>query len=94
MADDFNWADTELLSLSVDTTDMVGQQLDTNPATMADWQTGHWQHYENTSGDTSTDLGGIDQSMRLIDDGRVLYSSTTSTAANDTNNANTRATRK
>ena len=40
LPDDFVWADTSLLALNVDTTDMTGQKLDANPATISDWQQG------------------------------------------------------
>lgn len=68
----FSWNDATRLALSVDTVDMTGQSLDTNPATIADWLSGHWANYENSAGET-VDLGGIDKSMRLIDDGSDLY---------------------
>jgi len=51
---------------------MVGQKLDANPSTVADWQDGHWQRYENALGSLS-DSGGIDKSMRLIDDNSALF---------------------
>lgn len=68
----FDWAGTQLLAIETTTTDMVGQALDTNPATIADWQGGSWQGYENSQGDF-TDLGGVDKSLRLINDGSDLY---------------------
>lgn len=70
--DDFDWNTTTLLALNVDTTDMTGQALDTNPATVTDWQLGYWINYEDTQGNL-TDSGGIDKSMRLIDDNSLLY---------------------
>ena len=69
---DFDWATTSLMALSIQTTDMTGQALDSNPATISDWQTGHWHNYEDSEGNLS-DSGGIDKSMRLIDDGSDLY---------------------
>lgn len=75
---DFNWQTTSLLSLQVDATDMTGQKLDTNPATISDWQQGHWINYENVDGQDN-DQGGLDKSMRLIDDGSDLYASPTPT---------------
>ena len=68
----FDWHDTSLLALSIQTTDMTGQALDTNPATVTDWQSGHWTNYEDSHGEL-TDTGGTDKSMRLIDDGSDLY---------------------
>ncbi|NMP31731.1 zinc carboxypeptidase [Thalassotalea sp. M1531] len=73
MPSDFDWSTSQLLSLKVNVVDMVGQQLDTNPATVVDWQNGHWINLEDTAGESTSDLGGVDQSMRLIDDGRQLY---------------------
>jgi hypothetical protein len=68
----FNWETTALLAINIQTTDMTGQDLDTNPATISDWQTGHWHHYEDTLGNL-TDSGGTDKSMRLINDNSNLY---------------------
>ncbi|PCH96522.1 MAG: hypothetical protein COB83_05630 [Gammaproteobacteria bacterium] len=51
---------------------MTGQALDTNPATITDWQSGHWTNYEDTQVEL-TDSGGIDKSMRLIDDNSLVY---------------------
>ncbi len=68
----FDWQSLGRLALSVDTTDMVNQRLDANPATSADWQNGTWQGYENSSGQ-QLDSGGIDRSFRLIDDGSDLF---------------------
>jgi hypothetical protein len=69
----FDWQALSLLALEVITTDMVGQALDTNPATIIDWQGGAWSVYEYSVGNLETDTGGIDVSMRLIDDGSDLY---------------------
>jgi len=69
---DFSWSATSLLALSVDTTDMVQQSLDANPETPIFWQSGAWQNYEDTQG-ALLDAGGIDNSMRLIDDGSALF---------------------
>ena len=70
---DFDWQNLSLLTLEVETSDMVGQQLDTNPATIVDWQNGAWSNYEDTLGSNQSDMGGTDMSMRLIDDGSDLY---------------------
>ncbi|WP_170309600.1 M14 family zinc carboxypeptidase [Litorilituus lipolyticus] len=69
---DFDWQSTTRLNLKIETTDMVGQKLDANPSTVADWQDGHWQGYENALGNSS-DSGGVDKSMRLIDDNSALF---------------------
>lgn len=88
--DNFDWQTTSLLSVRVDTTDIVGQKLDTDPSTVIDWQTGAWTNYEDTMGNSNTDSGGIDNSFRLIDDGSPLYESQPSnptTPEPDMNNA-------
>jgi len=90
MPNEFNWSNTELLALNVDTTDMTGQTLDTNPATIADWQLGEWQYYEDSNGEYN-DIGGTDKSMRLIDDGSSLYgdvSNPTNPTTPDSSNTN------
>ena len=46
--------------------------LDANPETPIFWQSGAWQNYEDTQG-ALLDAGGIDNSMRLIDDGSALF---------------------
>jgi len=69
----FDWATTSLLSLNVITTDMTGQELDTNPSSLVDWQNGGWINYEDANGDTTSMIGGTDKSMRLIDDSSDLY---------------------
>lgn len=45
-------------------TDLVGQALDANPATVARWQGGSWMDYENSIGSQS-DTGGFDASVRI-----------------------------
>lgn len=69
----FDWDTHSRLAFSVATTDMVGQSLDTNPATIVDWQSGAWSNYEDTIGGTTTDVGGVSVALRLIDDGSDLY---------------------
>jgi hypothetical protein len=69
----FDWQALSLLAIELETSDMVGQQLDTNPATIIDWQNGAWLNYEDSEGNITTDAGGTDVSMRLIDDGSELY---------------------
>jgi hypothetical protein len=73
LSENFNWQTLSLLALELTTSDMVGQRLDTNPASLIDWQNGVWINYEDTVGNTETDTGGTDMSMRLIDDGSDLY---------------------
>jgi hypothetical protein len=54
---------TEVI-LAVDTADMVAQELDAQPATVLDWDQGHWIRYEDNDGQ-QTDSGGIDRSIRI-----------------------------
>lgn len=74
LPNEFDFEAHELLALSVDTVDMVGQSLDANPATMSDWQGGSWQGHENSQG-IEDDNGGIDRSIRLVNDGSELFAS-------------------
>lgn len=69
----FDWNAHSRLALSIETTDMVGQKLDTNPATIVDWQTGAWTNYEDVLGNPDSDNGGASVALRLIDDGSDLY---------------------
>lgn len=62
----------QLLQLSITATDLAGQSIDANPATIAQWQSGAWAEYESTQGNI-TGNGGIDRSVRLIDDGSPDY---------------------
>lgn len=73
LADTFDWTSLSLLAVEVDTTDFSGQKLDTDPSSIVDWQNGAWTNYEDTAGSTITDQGGLDRSLRLIDDGSALF---------------------
>ena len=59
-------ADTAAQTLVLDlfTTDMVGEALDANPATVLDWSDGHWIRYEN-NGTVETDSGGHDLTLTV-----------------------------
>ncbi|MDX1571625.1 MAG: M14 family zinc carboxypeptidase, partial [Xanthomonadales bacterium] len=57
-------AATVQATFDIDVDDMVGQQLDTDPATVLDWADGHWIRYEDNNG-AETDLGGRDRSLRV-----------------------------
>lgn len=50
--------------LEIDTTDMVGQRLDANPASILDWSDGAWSNYENSAG-VALDAGGVDSTLSL-----------------------------
>jgi len=49
-------------TLRLRTADMTGMRTDTNPATIANWEEGHWTAYENSSG-ADSDFGGFDTSL-------------------------------
>lgn len=83
----FDWQTATLLALRVNTTDFAGQGLDTNPATIVDWQNGAWLNYEDTQGNATTDSGGVDSSLRLIDDGSGLYNNPSNPPAQPTPNS-------
>lgn len=60
------------LNLRVEAEDFSGLALDAQPATIADWSAG-WSAYEDEAGRASTDTGGADRTLRLIDDGSPLF---------------------
>lgn len=60
------------INLRVETTDFTGLALDADPATVADWSAG-WSGYEDAAGRTTTDTGGPDRTLRLVDDGSPLF---------------------
>ena len=57
----FVFDDTEA-TLRLRAADMTGMYTDTNPATVADWQNGAWNKYENDGGYES-DTGGFDTTI-------------------------------
>lgn len=48
--------------LNFRTRDMTAMRTDANPATVVDWQDGHWVNYENEQG-IETDSGGFDTTI-------------------------------
>lgn len=56
--------DGGMARLSVRSKDMTGLSLDTDPATVADWDNGHWIAYENSIGQ-ATDAGGSDENIAV-----------------------------
>ena len=70
---ELDWSAVTLLALQIDTVDMTGFKLDTDPATIAEWRNGAWRDFENTEGEASA-TGGESVAMRLIDDGSPLFS--------------------
>lgn len=73
LPDTFVWENLERLTLKTTTTDMTGQNLDSDPSTLVDWSNGAWTGYEDTQGNTESDDGGVGLAMRLIDDGSGLF---------------------
>lgn len=53
-------------TLSVASSDMMDANLDANPATVAHWENGGWNGYENINGIDGGDAGGPDRSMSLL----------------------------
>ena len=66
-----NLLNFELITGTVDanvqmgTFDMVGQQTDADPSTVASWDNGGWKGYEDTFGNSTSDTGGPDTSVSL-----------------------------
>jgi hypothetical protein len=49
-------------TLEIETRDMMGSRLDSNPATVPNWENGVWKRYENENG-TEVDTGGSDTTI-------------------------------
>lgn len=60
--DDLDWDSQQGVGFDIAVADMAGSQLDSDPATLAVWQNGAWQHYEGSS-----NTGGSDTNMVLQD---------------------------
>jgi hypothetical protein len=56
--------DVAELTWKIITTDMVGQNIDANPATAVIWADGQWQNYEDSEGNSSI-VGGFDTSISM-----------------------------
>ncbi|MGB5291377.1 MAG: M14 family zinc carboxypeptidase [Lysobacterales bacterium] len=52
----------EEATMALTATDMTNMRIDSNPATVTNWEEGIWKRYENTSG-TEGDIGGIDATI-------------------------------
>ena len=71
---DFNIAGSTALStatlvqLKFNNVDLAMQRQDAGPATVVDWNDGHWSNYESNDGSLA-DAGGIDRAVRIVDDG-------------------------
>ncbi len=59
------------VGLAVGAEDFAGQALDANPRTIGNWD-GGWTGYEDSQGNDDTDSGGVDVTMRIVDDGSPL----------------------
>jgi hypothetical protein len=69
-------ASSTLLALAFANEDFAEKINDASPATVVDWNS-NWINYEDSSG-TSSDNGGIDRTIRLIDDGSQGFTAPTS----------------
>jgi hypothetical protein len=57
-------ADDAELTWKIITTDMVGQSIDANPATVITWSGGQWINYEDSNGNPSIN-GGFDETISI-----------------------------
>ncbi|MDC0603553.1 M14 family zinc carboxypeptidase, partial [Aliiglaciecola sp.] len=69
----FVWDQHSLLAIAVETADFSGQNVDSDSATIVDWQNGAWTMYEDNDGRVNNDIGGTSKSTRLINDGSDLF---------------------
>ena len=58
-------------TLTLETRDMTGTRLDSNPATVPNWENGVWKKYENANG-TEVDTGGADSTISFEMTNEVL----------------------
>ncbi len=58
------FAEDDTLDFEIITSDMVGQNIDSNPETNVYWAQGRWQNYENTAGEASLQ-GGFDSHLSV-----------------------------
>ncbi len=56
-----------LVQLSIVAADLAQQNIDASPSTVVDWSNGAWVGYESSNGQAQ-DFGGIDRTVRLVDD--------------------------
>ncbi|MCX7554044.1 M14 family zinc carboxypeptidase [Marinicella sp. S1101] len=62
-------ADDATVDWEIITTDMIGQNIDANPATIVTWRNGQWQNYEDSNGNASI-IGGFDRTLKLTVSGQ------------------------
>jgi len=72
LAANLNAAQLTLFAVEVETTDLAKQSIDSDPSTVLDWAQGSWSNYEDSNGN-ATDSGGVDRSIRIIDDNSPLF---------------------
>jgi hypothetical protein len=65
LPDDLSSAENQDINWSIDVFDMLGQKLDSNPATVATWSQGQWRNYEGSAGEESIS-GGIDNNYSTV----------------------------
>lgn len=78
----FDWSSHSKLAIAVTTTDYSGQGLDSDPATIVDWDNGSWTQYEDEIGSKLSQTGGTSEALRLIDDNSPLFDSPPVTTPN------------
>ena len=64
-------ATSTLLALAFNNEDITGRTNDADPSTVIDWNT-FWINYESSTGTTS-DIGGIDRTLRIVDNGNPAF---------------------
>jgi hypothetical protein len=78
-----------LLALAIYNTDLLGKFNDADPKTVVDWNAG-WTNYEDSAG-RIIDEGGIDRTIRIIDDDSKGFTEpTTATQPNNSSGDNRR----
>ncbi len=54
--DTWQWQDLQGIALHIEASDMVASQLDSNPSSIAQWQSGAWQGYDQAIDDSGANL--------------------------------------
>ncbi|MCP3673326.1 MAG: hypothetical protein GY829_02480 [Gammaproteobacteria bacterium] len=86
LSDTIDPATSTLLALAFSNQDITGRTNDADPSTVIDWNT-FWINYEDSTGDT-TDVGGIDRTLRIVDNGNPDFfdPATNNNSSTDNNN--------
>ncbi|MCO7225343.1 M14 family zinc carboxypeptidase [Pleionea sp. CnH1-48] len=81
-----NMNGAQLLQFAIQTQDLSGASLDASPATVVDWSNGAWSRYESTNG-SQADSGGLDRTVRLVNDGSAGFIDPTATGGGGNGNS-------